>query len=345
MAKKITEISNWPSFNWNQEIISPILDLLKQDQARLLDQITAMSPDLQKEANFEILMADILALLPQLGNLPAAPQFKSLLSQKLGEAKAFGPAPSEHSLNALVEMVVEVQQNYKAPLTKDRLMGWFEKMGSNQPSQNWEQAEKQLDLFLNWFNKPGLERLLKAAIAHIWFLAICPFEENAIFIANLITEIQLAKADKTDFRFYSLSSELNQEKNNYQFIIEQTLQGSLDITIWLQWFLNCITKSYNTSYKTLSGVLHKDAFWKKHKNIPLNNRQQKVLKLIVDGVDIKLNSAYYAVMAGCSRDTALRDLTDLMEKNILYKVPGGLGKNTIYAPLFSALLLASSASL
>jgi Fic family protein len=189
--------------------------------------------------------------------------------------------------------------------------------------------QKSLDQFLNWFNKPGLDRLLKAGIAHLWFLSIAPFEKGAGVIARIISDIQLAKADGTKHRYYSVSDQISKKNGEYQFILSQTQLGSLDITIWLQWYLSCLEGAYEHAETAVSSIIAKDDFWNTQTGDSFNKRQQTIINAMLAGLDEKLTTTIYASLVNCSRDTALRDVTNLLQRGILRKV-GGLGKNTSY---------------
>jgi Fic family protein len=189
--------------------------------------------------------------------------------------------------------------------------------------------EVQLNQFLVWFNKPGLDRLLKAAIAHLWFVAIAPFEKQNEIVATGISTIQLIKADETVNRYYSFGKQIIEEQDQYSFILSQSLNGSLDITIWLQWFLGCIHRAYDASENLLSKTLIKAKFWSEQHNANFNKRQRIIINQLLDGYDEKLTTSLYASLTQCARDTALRDLTALIQMGVMQKA-GGLGKNTLY---------------
>lgn len=191
------------------------------------------------------------------------------------------------------------------------------------------ETNNELARFLVWFNKPGLDRLLKAGIAHLWSLSISPFGEDSGIIARIITNIQLAKADGTPLRYYSMSDQIAKEKSEYEFIVQQALQGSLDITIWLQWFLSCLERAYDSSEIISAPIIERAHFWNTQKHNTFNKRQQAILNKLLAGFNEKLTTTVYAKLTNCARDTALRDITDLLLKGILIK-QGGLGKNTEY---------------
>jgi Fic family protein len=189
--------------------------------------------------------------------------------------------------------------------------------------------EKEMDIFTGWFNGQEMDALMKSAIAHLWFVTIHPFEDGNGRIARAITDMQLARADETPYRFYSMSSQIRKERNDYYFILEQTQRGSMDITIWIQWFFGCLERAYASTELSLSKILQKAEFWKRNATVHLNNRQHAIINKLLDGFEGKLTTTKYAKITKCSRDTALRDVTDLMDKGVLKK-EDGLGKNTSY---------------
>ncbi len=363
MSKYIHELPNWPAFTWNQDSLNPLLMKLRLQQGKLLGRMEAIGFELRAEANLETLTQDVIKTSEIEGEVLDAHQVRSSIARKLG-MDISGLVPSDRHVDGVVEMMIDATQNYTTDLTKERLFSWhaalfptgysgmqkivvgnWRKNEDNDPMQvisgpmqrpkvHYEAPvsgllEKQMEQFLVWFNKPGLERLIKAAIAHLWFVTLHPFEDGNGRIARAIADMQLAKADDTSFRFYSMSAQIRKERNDYYFILEQTQKGSLDITIWLQWFLGCLERTYESTETTLSSVLQKAAFWKQNATVQFNKRQQLIINKMLDGFEGKLNTSKYAKITKCSRDTALRDVTDLMEKQILMKEEG-LGKNTTY---------------
>ncbi len=363
MSKYIHQLPNWPTFTWNQESLTPLLMRLRLQQGKLLGKMEALGFELKAEANLETLTQDVITSSEIEGEVLDEQQVRSSIARRLG-MEIVGLVHSDRHVDGVVEMMLDATQNYKTELTKDRLFGWhaalfptgysgmtkievggWRKNAADDPMQvvsgamgKWkvhyeapsaEIVEKQMELFLTWFNKPGLDRLLKAAIAHVWFVTVHPFEDGNGRMARAIADMQLAKADETPYRFYSMSSQIRKERNDYYFILEQTQKGSLDITIWIQWFLGCLERAYESTAKALVSILNKAEFWKKNATIILNMRQHNIINKLLDGFDGKLTTAKYAKITKCSRDTALRDVTDLMGKNILRKEEGQ-GKNTTY---------------
>ncbi len=261
-------------------------------------------------------------------------------------------------------MMLDATQNYKKPLTSERLFDWHHSLFQTGRSgmykilvDNWRydssglmqivsgamgkekihyqapdaaKLGKEMDLFINWYNnEDNLDPVIKAGIAHLRFLTIHPFEDGNGRIARALSDLLLARADGLSQRFYSMSAQIRVERKGYYTALEKSQKGTLDITNWLQWFLNCLLKALNASEKILSKVLTKHQFWTNHAKTSLNNRQILLLNKLLDGFIGKLTTSKWAKIAKCSPDTALRDIRDLLNKNILNKEASG-GRSTSY---------------
>lgn len=190
--------------------------------------------------------------------------------------------------------------------------------------------EKEMNQFLDWLNNnQGIDLVIKASIAHFWFLTIHPFEDGNGRITRALTDMLLAQSDKTNQRFYSMSAQIRIERKQYYEILEKTQEGSLDITEWIKWFLNCLINALKSTDIILIRVLFKADFWLKHAQTLLNERQKKLLNKLLDGFEGKLTSSKWAKIAKCSKDTAIRDINDLLDKNILKREAAG-GRSTNY---------------
>ncbi|MDR2868034.1 MAG: Fic family protein [Bacteroidales bacterium] len=259
-----------------------------------------------------------------------------------------------------IKMMLDATQNYQKPLTKERLCGWHaalfptgrsemykidvgcyrkEKMQVVSGAMGKEQVhyeaplpqvvKKEMDKFLLWINEDTTtDPVLKAAIAHFWFVIIHPFDDGNGRMARAISDMLLARADGSSQRFYSMSSQILVERKKYYAVLQKVQHSSCGITEWLDWFLHCLTHALIETETTLQNILHKAEFWKIHVNTSLNNRQRLMLNKLFDGFDGKLKSSKWAKMAKCSSDTALRDIKDLIEKGILKQEdPGGRSTN------------------
>lgn len=190
---------------------------------------------------------------------------------------------------------------------------------------------KEMTAFVDWFNREEkLDPVLKAGISHLWFVTIHPFDDGNGRIARAITDLQLSRADKSPQRFYSMSARIRLQRKAYYEILEKTQRGTLDITEWLLWFLNCLIAALADTESTLDSVLFKARFWDKHAETALNGRQRLMINKLLDGFKGKLTSSKWAKITKCSSDTALRDIQDLVQKDILQKEPAG-GRSTSYA--------------
>jgi Fic family protein len=262
-------------------------------------------------------------------------------------------------------MMLDATQNYDAPLSADRLYGWHSALfpvghsgahnivvGSwrDNPADDPVQVvsgpinrrkvhyqapdadilHDEMNLFLKWFNtKNAVDPVIKAAIAHLWFVTIHPFDDGNGRIARAITDMGLALADGSRKRFYSMSAQVRKERNMYYDILEETQKGNLDITRWLEWFLNCLDRAVSATNEILASVMKKAGFWENHASESFNDRQKNMLNKLLDGFDGKLTSSKWAKIAKCSSDTALRDINDLVQRGILLKETAG-GRSTGY---------------
>lgn len=189
----------------------------------------------------------------------------------------------------------------------------------------------EMALFLDWFETASLDPVVKAALAHLWFVTIHPFDDGNGRIARAIADLALARADGTGQRFYSMSARIRQDRRSYYDILEQTQKGGMDVTAWITWFLERLHAALDLAEGLLDRVRIKQAFWQHHRNAELNGRQTKMLNLLLDGFNSKLRSSKYAAVTGCSQPTATRDLADLVQKGLLRVDPGAGGRSTSYS--------------
>jgi hypothetical protein len=309
MSIFLQQLPHFPAFTWSPDVLNPILMRLRLKQTQLLARMEILQPEFKSHAHNEIMRLEIVS------NLQIENQVELEKKEALRLIITY-PSNTDFNLERLNELYKALSAlfNYQV-VDNQQFSSYFDK--------------KKLDQFLTWFNKPGLDRLLKAGIAHLWFLSIAPFEKGAGVIARIISDIQLAKADGIAHRYYSMSDQISKKKNEYQFILSQAQQGSLDITIWLQWYLNCLEGAYDHSATLLAPIIKRANFWNTQKGNSFNKRQQVIINRVLAGFNEGLTTTIYACIAECSRDTALRDVTNLLQRGILSKM-GGLGKNTSY---------------
>ena len=309
MSIFLQQLPNFPAFTWSPDVLNPILMRLRLKQTKLLARMEMLQPEFKMQAHHEIMRLEVVSNL----------QIENQVELEKKEAlRLIYSNPSNTDLN--LERLKELYKALNALFN-------FQVVDNQQFSSDFD--NKNLLQFLTWFNKPGLDRLLKAGIAHLWFLSIAPFEKGAGVIARIISDIQLAKADGTTHRYYSVSDQISKKKGEYQFILSQTQQGSLDITIWLQWYLHCLEGAYEHSETALAPIVKRASFWNTQNENSFNKRQQVIINRLLAGFNEGLTTTIYACIAECSRDTALRDVTKMLQNGVLLK-EGGLGKNTRY---------------
>jgi Fic family protein len=309
MSLFLQQLPHFPAFTWSPDILNPILMRVRLKQGKLLASMETLQPEFKAQAHNEIMRLEVVSNL----------QIENQVELEKKEAlRIIFTYPSNADLN--LERLNELYKALSALFN-------YQVVDNQQFSSGFD--KKKLDQFLTWFNKPGLDRLLKAGIAHLWFHSIAPSEKGAGVIARIISDIQLAKADGIPHRYYSVSDQISKKKGEYQFILSQTQQGSLDITIWLQWYLNCLVGAYEHAETALASIVKRANFWNTQNVNSFNKRQQVIINKLLTGFNEGLTTTIYACIAECSRDTALRDVTDLLRKDIISK-EGGLGKNTRY---------------
>ncbi len=357
------EYDNWTDFVWDDKRVIPMLSEARNLQGRIMGKMESLGFDLQNEALVNTLALDIVKSSEIEGEILEMEQVRSSIARKLGIEIA-GTVDSERRVDGVVEMMLDATQKYDCPLTKNRLFGWhsalFPTGWSNQYKitvADWrkdttgpmqvvsgplgkekihfqapasDRIEEEMVKFLDWFeNENNLDLVLKAAIAHLWFVTIHPFDDGNGRITRAITDLTLARSDKSFRRFYSMSAQIRIERKQYYEYLEKTQKGHADITEWILWFLQCLINAIKSTEDILSKTLNKSDFWKLHSKTFINERQQKILSQLLDGFDGKLTSSKWAKINRCSQDTALRDIQDLIAKNILQKENSG-GRSTNY---------------
>jgi Fic family protein len=354
---------NWPNFTWNNDEIINLLSEARNLQGRLIGKMESLGFDLRNEALLDTLTLDVLKSSEIEGEYLNPEQVRSSIARRLGMEIA-GSVESDRNVDGIVEMKLDAIQNYFKSLTAERLFDWHAALFPTGRSgmykitvADWRKdttgpmqvvsgalgkekvhfqapdsilVGKEMNQFLDWFNNNlKIDLVIKAAIAHLWFVTIHPFEDGNGRIIRALTDMLLAQSDKSNQRFYSMSAQIRTERKEYYEILEKTQKGNLDITEWIQWFLNCLINALKSTDSLLIRVLFKADFWTKHSGVLINERQKKLLNKLLDGFDGKLTSSKWAKISKCSKDTAIRDINDLIDKNILKKEAGG-GRSTNY---------------
>lgn len=363
MAIYIYQLKGWPNFTWENAAVAALLGQVRHHQGKLLGRMQHYGFDLLAEATLQTLTLDVIKSSEIEGEVLNNDQVRSSIARRLGMDIA-GLIPVDRNVEGVVEMMLDATQNFKLSLTEERLFAWHAAMFPTGRSGmhkiivgGWRDNTKddpmqvvsgpsgrevvhfqapgaelltgEMNTFFDWFNSENnLDPVLKAAVCHLWFVTIHPFDDGNGRIGRAITDLQLSRADDTSQRFYSMSAQIRKERNAYYDILEETQKGGLDITGWITWFLNCLNRAIAATDETLSKVIKKATFWS-HQAYNLNERQKMMLNKMLDGFEGKLTSSKWAKICKCSSDTAIRDINDLVQQGILIKEPGG-GRSTSY---------------
>lgn len=360
MAKYIYEHKNWANFLWQDKAINAVFGEVRLMQGKIIGQMSVLGFADKEEATLTALTLDVVKSSEIEGELLNYDQVRSSIARRLGINTA-GLVPSSRHIEGVVEMMLDATQRYKLPLTEKRLFGWHSSLfptgysgiykievgqyrtGEMQVISGAMGKEKvhyeavkpelvktEMDNFLDWFNNENrLDLVLKAAVAHFWFIIIHPFDDGNGRIARAITDMLLARAEGSGERFYSMSSQILVERKHYYEVLQKVQHSAGDITEWLDWFLHCLKNAMLATESTTQKILRKAEFWKIHEHTPINERQRFILNKLFDGFEGKLHTSKWAKITKTSTDTALRDIKDLIEKGIL-KQTNEKGRNANY---------------
>jgi Fic family protein len=364
MVTYIHQLEGWPHFRWNGADIAAPLAAVRHRQGRLIGRMQALGFPLRQEAVLQTLTEEVLKSSEIEGEILEKEQVRSSIARRLGiDIGALMPA--DRDVEGIVEMMIDATQNYDKRLTAGRLFAWQsglfpagrsgmhkiivgawrdDKSGPMQVVSGRLGRERvhyeapaaarlggEMQAFLDWFNrKVEIDRVLKAGVAHLWFVTIHPFDDGNGRVARAIADMALARSEETPQRFYSMSAQIRQERHAYYDMLETTQKGDLDITPWLQWFLGCLDRAFERSERILASVLRKARFWGKHAGETFNERQRDMLNRMLNGFEGKLTSSKWAKLKKCSQDTALRDIDDLVKRGVLVRDAGG-GRSTSYS--------------
>ena len=360
----IHENPEWPALRWNDADLSGLLAEVRHSQGRLLGRMEGLGFRLRAEATLTTLTSDVIKSSAIEGERLDAEEVRSSIARRLGLDFGATKAASRN-VEGVVEMMLDATQKYADPLTAERLFGWHAALfptrrsgmqkitvGAWRPAEAGamqvvsgpigkervhfeapaaETLDAEMSRFLKWFDEGnGIDPVLKAGLAHFWFVTIHPFEDGNGRIGRAIMDMALARAEAAAERFYSMSAQIESERKEYYLRLERCQRGDIDITPWMEWFLACLGRAIGGAEDALSGVLKKARIWEKINLAgPVNDRQRKVVNRLLDGFDGKLSTSKYAKLAKCSTDTALRDIQALLELGVLIKDEGG-GRNTSY---------------
>ena len=360
MAKYIYEYKNWTDFSWQDKAINVLFGEVRLMQGKLLGQMNALGFFAKEEATLTALTLDVVKSSEIEGELLNYDQVRSSIARRLGINTA-GLVPSSRHIEGVVEMMLDATQRYSLPLTEKRLFGWHAALfptGYSGPYKievaryrtgkmqvvsgamgkekvhyeavKPELVKMEMDKFLDWFNNEyNLDPVLKAAIAHFWFIIIHPFDDGNGRIARAITDLLLARAEGSGERFYSMSGQILAERKRYYEVLQKVQHSSGDITEWIDWFLHCLKNAILSTENTMQKILRKAEFWKLHEHSPINERQRLILNKLFGDFEGKLQTSKWAKITKTSTDTALRDIKDLVAKGIL-KQTDERGRNANY---------------
>jgi len=354
---------DWPGFTWNQSDLAPLLAEVRHEQGLLLGAMRTFGLDTQEQASLTMLTEDAVNTSEIEGEILNRDSVRSSLTRKLGLENA-GEVSSSRQVDGLVAVLLDATQKHEAPLSRERLFGWHASLfpsgwsGMNRirvgewrndekgpmvvvsgkpgrehihfeaPSQ--DRLNEEMNSFLTWFNAESHEDpVIRSALVHVYFITIHPFDDGNGRLARALADLQLARADRSALRFYSMSSQIQQEKKAYYDTLEQSQKGSLDVSAWIEWYLRCLLRAINTSRSSLASVLMKATFWHRHGEVEFHVRQRKMINRLLDGFEGKLTSSKWAIICKCSQDTAQRDINDLIARGILEKEAAG-GRSTSY---------------
>lgn len=359
----IHELPRWPRFSWDEAALAPSLSEARFRQGLLLGKMSSLGFSFQALAGLETLAQEVVKSHAIEGASLDAQAVRSSLARRLG-VDIGGLAPTDRQIDGIVELMLDATQNFAQPITAQRLFAWHRMLfpqgtslgrkiavglwrtdstGPMQVVSGYIGKERvhfeapaasrigqEMKIFLDWFDSPtSVDPFLKAGIAHFWFVTIHPFEDGNGRIARALADCQLARADQLPQRFYCMSTQIEQERKDYYAILERSQKGELDITLWLEWFLGCLTRALLTAEKEFEAIMQKSKVWQQANQFMLNERQRRMLNRLLDGFIGKLTSSKYAKMAKCSPGTALRDIRQLMDYGILRQSEAG-GRSTSY---------------
>ena len=355
--------NGWPSFRWNDATISTQLAATRHAQGLLLGRMESLGFQLRQEADLTALTTETVQSSAIEGEKLDARQVRSSLARRLGIEEA-GATPATRAVEGVVDMMLDATRKFQDPLTSARLFGWHAALFPTGRSGlhkiavgRWRRPEMdpmqvvsgpsgretvhfeapdgarvpgEMEKFLAWFNAPPREDpVIRAALAHFWFVTIHPFEDGNGRIARAIADMALARSDGRPERFYSMSAQIEAERKEYYAVLETCQKGGLELTPWLEWFLGCLGRSLVRAEETLATVLYKARTWQRIGTAPLNARQRILINRLLDGFEGKLTSSKAGKLTKCSADTALRDIAKLVELGILAQNDSG-GRSTSY---------------
>jgi Fic family protein len=364
MPRFIWDAPDWPRFRWDAEALLPELGRARHAQGLLLGRMRRLGFDLALAVEADAVTEEVIKTSEIEGETLDRASVRSSVARRLGLPEA-ATAPEDRRVEGVVSMALDATRFHRLPLTADRLCSWQAALfptghsglvrirvgawrdDADGPMQvvsgpigrqrvHYEappasRVPAEIAAFLDWFERPGgMDGLMHAALAHLWFVTIHPFEDGNGRVARAVSDMALARMEGGEHRFYGVSSQIRRERNAYYDVLERTQKGDLDVTGWISWFLGCHARAVEAAETACAEVLVRAEFWQRHAAEPLSERQRRVLNRLFDAFEGKLTAKKWASLAKVSVDTAQRDINDLLARGILHRNPGG-SKNTSYS--------------
>ena len=349
----IHQTKDWPHFSWDKDAINAKLVNVNKAAGFLAGRLSAIGFDAQMSAAVETLTHDILASSEIEGVVLNSDQVRSSVARRMG-VHIVGDVEPSHYVEGVVEMMMDATGKYDQPLTDERLFGWHNclfptgrsgmevinvgkyridpmevvsgTLGREQVHYRAPEANavpSEMKQFLDWFNADSTPKdYVKSAVAHFWFVSIHPFDDGNGRISRAIADMALSQADDSSLRFFSISRQINKDKRKYNAILERCQKGGCDITLWIDWYLDCMSRAIESAGEMLSSILDKSIFWQTHSQVVVSDRQKSALNIYLDGYSGKLTVKNWAKQVKVSDDTAARDVKDLVGKGVLVPQPG-----------------------
>lgn len=351
----------WPDFRWDSEALIESLGKLSNLHGMLIGRMSMLGFTDKTRSSLKA-MTDELINSSEIEGVVLNPQsVRSSIARRLG-MEDDGMLVEDHYVEGLVDVMLDAVRNCNQPLTEDRLFGWHSALfplgrsGMHRITvADWRQGEEPMrvvsgafghekvhfeappsdnvpdEMFklIKWCNEANYSPFIMAAVSHLWFVTIHPFDDGNGRISRTLADMFLSRLDEDAGRYYSMSAEINRNKKSYYEILERTQRGGIDITQWILWFFGCLEKAIRTALDSIEIILHKSEYWDKFKNVEINERQRKIINRLWDGFDGKLTSSKWAKICSCSQDTAGRDISDLIAKGML-RDSGQGGRSTHY---------------
>lgn len=347
----IWQRQDWPKFRWNADAILEPLTNLSHLHGLLNGRMSMLGFNEKKQSELYAMTEELLSSSEIEGMFLNPNSVRSSIARQLGMEED-GFLVEDHYVEGLVDVMFDALSNCHEPLTKERLFNWHAALfplgrsGMHQITvADWRKGDQSMQVvsgayghekvhyeapascdvpiemnrLLEWYNLSQLSPFLKAAVVHLWFVTIHPFDDGNGRISRTLSDMSLARLDEDSARYYSMSAEINRNKKAYYEILERTQKGDLDITPWLLWFFDCLEKAINRASEIIERTLQKTAFWEKFQETEINERQRKMVNRLWDGFNGKLTTSKWAKICHCSQDTALRDINDMIAKGMLTK--------------------------